>query len=77
MCVRKPATIGSELRYEQFRKSSSFGVTVTPGFTFKGFPFASKLVVIDGGEQSAVPPPNGTKAFAPTEYSTSPDAGAE
>ena len=52
-------------------------MTVAPGSTFKGFPFASKLVVIDGGEQSAVPPLNGTKAFAPTEYSTSPEAGAE
>jgi hypothetical protein len=59
--------IGKELRYEQFRKSGSCGVTVAPGSTFKGFPFASKLVVIDGGEQSAVPPLNGTKAFAPTE----------
>ena len=69
--------IGKELRYEQFRKSSSFGVTVAPGFTFKGFPFASKFVVIDSGEQSVVPPLNGTNAFAPTEYNTSPEAGAE
>jgi len=69
--------LGNESRYEQFRKSSRCGVAVAPGSTFKGFPFASKLVVIDGGEQSAVPPPNGTNAFAPTEYNTSPDAGAE
>ena len=49
------------LLYEHFWKSSSCGVTVAPGLTFNGFPFASKLVVIDGGEQSAVPPLNGTK----------------
>ncbi len=69
--------IGNESRYEQFQKSSRCGVAVAPGSTFKGFPFASRLVVIDGGEQSAVPPLNGTKVFAPTEYSTSPEAGAE
>lgn len=51
------------------------GVTVVPGFAFKGFPLVSKLVVFDDGTQSVKPPLNGMDAAAPIEYSTSPGDG--
>jgi hypothetical protein len=70
------AIIGGGLRYEQPVKSISFGVTALPGFTFSGFPFASTLMVCDGGVQSVAPPLIGMNAFAPTEYRTLPEAGA-
>ncbi len=75
--LRGPAVIGHGSRYEQPVKSISFGVTVVPGLTFNGFPFASTLMVCDGGVQSVAPPLIGMNAFAPTEYSTLPEAGAE
>ena len=65
------------LGYEQPVKSISFGVTVVPGLTFNAVPFVSTLTVCDGGVQSAAPPLIGMNAFAPTEYSTLPEAAAE
>jgi hypothetical protein len=59
--------IGNATRYVQPVKSISFGVTVAPGIAFNGFPFASMLVVFDGGTQSIIPPLIGMNAFASTE----------
>ena len=53
--------------YEQPEKSISAGMTVAPGVTFSGFPFASRLVVFDGGVQVGTPPLNGACASARME----------
>jgi hypothetical protein len=49
---------------EQPEKSISFAVTAGPGAAFSGFPPLFRLVLIDAGVQSDVPPLGGTNALA-------------